>query len=119
MAMKQVVLSLLIATIASAQQPDNTERNKRDRDGTTMTAEKQGNSKADMDLLARIRRSITKDKTLSTTAHNVKIIVNEGHVWLRGPVPSEAERDRITALARQNTNGQNITSLLEVIKGEK
>jgi len=117
--MKHVVYSILFAAAVWAQQPDNTERNKRDRDGTTMTAEKQGNSKADTDLVARIRRSLTKDKTLSTTAKNIKIVVNEGHVWLRGPVPSETEKDRIIALAKQNTNEQNITSSLEVIKGEK
>ncbi len=119
MAMKHIAFSLLIATIGWAQQPDNTERNKRDRDGTTMTAEKQGNSKADTDLVAKIRRSITKDKTLSTTAQNVKIIVNEGHVWLRGPVPSEAERDRVIELAKQNSNEKAVTSFLEVVKGDK
>ncbi len=117
--MKQIVLSILIATAVAAQQPDNTERNKRDRDGTTMTAEKQGSSKADMDLVAKIRRSITQDKTLSTTAQNVKIIVNEGHVWLRGPVPTEAERDRVVALAKKIANDQNVTSFLEVLKGGK
>ena len=116
---KQFVLSLLIATVASAYQADNTERNKQDRAGTTMTAEKQGNSKADVELAAKIRRSIVQDDSLSVTAQNVKVIVNGGHVWLRGPVPTEAEKTRIIALAKKSASDPNVTSYLEVAKGDK
>ena len=119
MTMKQIVISILIAAAAVAQQPDNTGKNKRDRDGSTMTAEKQGSSKADTDLVAAIRRSITQDKTLSTNAHNVKVVVNGGFVWLRGPIPSEAEKDRVVAIAKKLAGDENVTSFLEVMKGDK
>ncbi len=118
MVMHQLALTLFIATALPAYQADNTERNKRDQDGTTMTAEKQGNSKPDVELAAKIRRSIVKDKSLSTTAHNIKVIVNEGKVWLRGPVKTEIEKDRIVELAKKSAGDQNVTNLLEVSKGD-
>jgi len=117
---KRVFLSIALTTALSAwQQPDNTEKNKRDRDGATMTAEKQGNSKSDVDLLARIRRAITKDGSMSTSARNVKIVVNSGQVWLRGPVASEAEKEQIGAAAKQLAGNANVNNLLEVTKGDK
>ena len=116
---KQVFLSLLIASAVTAFQADNTERNKRDRDGATMTAEKQGSGKEDIQLAARIRRAVLKDKSLSTNAHNVKIVVNEGQIWLRGPVSTEAEKDRVLALAKENAAGKTVKDFLEIAKGEK
>ena len=66
--------------------PDNTARNVRDRDGTTLTPGDQSESKADLALTQRIRQAIVADDSLSTTAHNVKIITSDGVVTLRGPV---------------------------------
>lgn len=71
---------------------DNTGVNKRDRDGGSPTADQQKNEKSDVDLTAEIRRAIVKDKSLSTNAHNVKIIVKDGAVTLRGPVASREEK---------------------------
>lgn len=71
---------------------DNTGVNKRDRDGGNPTADQQKNDKSDLDLTAEIRRAIVKDKSLSTNAHNVKIIVKDGAVTLRGPVASREEK---------------------------
>lgn len=113
----RICLSLALGAALFADQADNTRQNKRDREGTTMTADKQGNSKSDLQLLSKVRRAITKDKSLSTNAMNVKIIVNEGHVLLRGPVASEAEKDKVVAIAEQIA-GKNVTSELEV-KGDQ
>src|SRR6185295_4035996 len=119
MALRLSLLALLIASGLSAYQADNTERNKRDRDRTTVTPEKQGSSKADTEMVARIRRSITDNKSLSTNAHNVKIVVNEGHVWLRGPVANETEKNTVLAVAKEVAGEKNITSNLEITKGDK
>jgi osmotically-inducible protein OsmY len=70
---------------------DNTGINKRDRAGTEATADQQKNNKSDVAVTAEIRRAIMKDKTLSTNAHNVKIIVKNGNVTLKGPVGSQTE----------------------------
>lgn len=117
--MKQILLAIVVAAAAMAQQPDNTAVNKRDRNDSTMTAEKQGNSKADTELVAKVRRAITRDEAFSTTAKNIKIVANNGQVWLRGPVPTEAEKERLVAIARSIAGDQRVTSHLEVTKGDQ
>ena len=54
---------------------------------------------ADRQLTQKIRRSIMADKTLSTYAHNVKIISQDGVVTLKGPVRSDDELHTVMAKA--------------------
>src|SRR5687768_13853172 len=68
---------------------DNTDRNKRDRDNATLTPGDQGNTKEDIEVTRQIRRALMKDKSLSTTAKNIKIITKDGAVTLRGPVKTD------------------------------
>src|ERR1022692_300465 len=75
-----------------ATKADNTKVNERDRDKTEATADQQKENKSDRDLTKEIRRSIVKDKSLSTYAHNVKVISQNGAVTLKGPVRSEEEK---------------------------
>lgn len=82
-------------------EPDNTKVNKRDRDPGQVTADQQKADVTDRDLTAKIRRSIVNDKSLSTYAHNVKIITQNGVVTLKGPVRSQAEVDAILAKATE------------------
>jgi osmotically-inducible protein OsmY len=93
---------------------DNTERNVRDRQGDTLTAEDQGNSEADRTLTQRIRQAVVDDETLSTNAHNVKIITLNGVVTLRGPVASAQERNRIETMAVQIAGAGKVNNQLEV-----
>src|SRR5687767_11406684 len=86
------------AIISSAQTPpasrtpaDNTKVNKRDQHPSALTADQQKINADDQELTRSIRRSIMADKTLSTYAHNIKIIGRNGVVTLKGPVKSEAE----------------------------
>jgi hyperosmotically inducible periplasmic protein len=86
---------------AATQQPDNTSANKNTQGAPT--ADQQKETPADRDLAKKIRQSIVSDKSLSTYAHNVKVIVRDGNVALRGPVKSEDEKaaveSKATALA--------------------
>jgi osmotically-inducible protein OsmY len=68
----------------SQAQPDNTKVNKRDKNPDEATADQQKMNAADRNLTARIRKSVMADKTLSTYAHNVKIISQNGIVTLKG-----------------------------------
>ena len=43
--------------------------------------------------------AIHEDKSLSTYAHNIKIITQDGKVTLKGPVRSEDEKNNIAAKA--------------------
>jgi osmotically-inducible protein OsmY len=103
---------------AGASEPaaDNTGTNKRDRADRAVTADQQKNDKSDVELAAEIRRAVVDDKSLSTNAHNVKIIVVAGQVTLKGPVASQAEKATVEKLAREHVgHGKGrVTSELDV-----
>src|SRR3977135_2511199 len=65
--------------------PDNTKRNQRDRDKNSPTADNQKMNAADRELTKKIRAAIHDDKSLSTYAHNIKTIAQDGKVTLKGP----------------------------------
>jgi hyperosmotically inducible periplasmic protein len=90
---------------------DNTKRNKDQKDPS---AEQQKLSPADRDITQKIRKSIHEDKSLSTYAHNIKIIARDGKVTLRGPVRSEDEKNNIQAKAAEVVGQENVTNQLEI-----
>jgi len=94
--------------------PDNTGRNVRDRGGDTLTPGDQSESQADRTLTQEIRQAVVADKSLSTTAKNIKIITNNGVVTLRGPVKDSHEKEKIEAKAQQIAGTHNIDNQLEV-----
>ena len=75
--------------------PDNTAVNKRDRNSGEVTADQQKTNAADQDLTKKVRQSIMSDKSLSSDAHNIKIISQDGSVTLKGPVKSEDEKKTV------------------------
>ena len=82
-------------TTDPATKSDNTEMNKRDRNSGEATADQQKMNATDRDLTQRIRQSIMSDKSLSTYAHNIKIISQNGTVTLKGPVKSDDEKKNV------------------------
>jgi len=94
--------------------PDNTKMNQRDRNKTEPTADQQKENQADREIARKIRRSIVQDKALSTYAHNVKIITQDGMVTLKGPVRSEQEKTAVEAKAAEVAGADKVTSQLEV-----
>jgi osmotically-inducible protein OsmY len=93
---------------------DNTRRNVRDRDDQTLTPLNQGNSKADIETTAQIRKEIIAGKNMSVTARNVKIITNNGRVTLRGPVDTAEEKRLIGEIASKIATLENVDNQLEV-----
>jgi osmotically-inducible protein OsmY len=69
---------------------------------------------ADRATTQKIRQAIHQDKSLSTYAHNVKIITQNGMVTLRGPVRSDDEKSNIEAKAVTVAGQGNVTNQLEV-----
>lgn len=98
----------------TAKQPDNTRMNKRDKSQSERTADQAKNNASDRQLMARIRRDVTKDKTLSSYAHNVKIIAERGKVTLKGPVRSDDEKRTIEEYARKYAGDGNVTNELDI-----
>jgi hyperosmotically inducible protein len=104
MKIQRILLSALFcgSLLTYAQdppKPDNTKVNKQDRNAGQPTADQQKMNKADRDLSAQIRKSIMADKSLSTYAHNIKVISQDGVVTLKGPVHSDDEKKAIVAKA--------------------
>lgn len=118
----RLALSVLLsaAAMATAQDasqapaPDNTKVNSRDRQQAEPTADQQKENRSDRDITRDIRHSIMQDKSLSTYAHNVKIISENGMVTLKGPVRSEQEKSAIEAKAAEVAGKDHVNSQLEV-----
>ena len=110
------------AVLANAQAPtpspapDNTAVNKRDTQASEPTADQQHNDGTDLGITQQIRKSIMADKSLSTYAHNVKVIAQDGKVTLKGPVRSKAEKASIEAKAIEIVGHDNVTNELAVAR---
>ena len=127
---RNVVRSLLCSglllgagVVASAQEPttqqaspaaDNTKVNERDRSQNEPTADQQKDNRSDRDITQQIRQSLMKDKSLSTYAHNVKIVTQNGQVTLKGPVRSEDEKKAIETKASEVAGDGKVTSELNI-----
>lgn len=94
--------------------PNNTGVNARDRNAAAVTADQQSNSKGDIELTRKIRRSLENDPSLSVIAHNVKIISAAGNVTLRGPVNTAREKASIGAKAQEIAGADKVANELEV-----
>jgi hyperosmotically inducible periplasmic protein len=93
---------------------DNTKNNKGDQSADATTADKQKMNPADRDLTKKIRAALHSDSTLSTYAHNIKVISQDGKVTLKGPVRSENEKSAIEAKATEIAGQGNVTNQLTV-----
>jgi hyperosmotically inducible periplasmic protein len=95
--------------------PDNTDVNVRDRRGETLTTSgDEAEGAADRTLTQRIRQAIVADESLSTTAKNVKVMMINGVVTLRGPVNSLQEKGSIAATAQHIAGTNNVDNQLEI-----
>ena len=99
---------------AQQNAPDNTKTNQGDANKGATTADQQKMNAADRSITKEIRSSIMKDKSLSTYAHNIKIITQDGKVTLKGPVRSEDEKAAIESKAVAIAGATNVTDQLEV-----
>jgi hyperosmotically inducible protein len=84
-----------------------------DQDKAAPTADDQKNNKSDVETTAKIRKSIMEDKSLSSAAHNVKIVTQNGQVTLRGKVKTDADKEAVLAKARE-VAGTSVTDEVTV-----
>ena len=104
----------LAASAAAQTAPDNTKVNKRDRAEGALTADQQKESPADRELAKKIRAALTDDDTLSTYAQNVKVIVRDGHVTLKGPVRTSAEKTAVAKKTIEIAGKDHVTNSLSI-----
>jgi osmotically-inducible protein OsmY len=98
------------ASPPSSTAPDNSSRNK----NQNKTADNQKESSSDREMTQKIRQAIVADKSLSTYAHNVKIITQGGQVTLKGPVRNESEKDTIASKAADVAGTDKVNNQLTV-----
>ncbi len=91
--------------------PDNTKTNK---DQAGPTADQQKTNPSDQAVTQKIRKAIHEDQSLSSYAHNIKVITQDGKVTLRGPVRSEEEKNNLEAKAVSVAGQGNVTNQLDV-----
>lgn len=101
---------MLVQIMAHAQAPDNTANNKQH----DVTADQQSNTQADLAITQKIRKALIADKSLSTYAHNVKIITVNGVVTLKGPVKTEDEKQKVGSKAGEVVDLSKIDNQLTV-----
>jgi hyperosmotically inducible periplasmic protein len=111
--------SLGCAALGNAQEaqqsaPDNSKTNQRDRDNAAATADRRTISAEDRKLTRKFRAAVTADKSLSTYAHNVKIIARDGKVALKGPVRSDHEKTGLLSKATAMAGEENVTDEMDV-----
>ena len=99
-------------------EPDNTKKNLPTHHHDANRADQQSNSSNDVELTRKIRQSLMQDKSLSTYAHNVKIITRNGVVELKGPVRSQSEKEAVEAKATEIAGASKVKNELTV-KAEK
>jgi hyperosmotically inducible periplasmic protein len=100
--------------LAAGSAVDNTQRNVRDKDGTTLTPDDQKGDKKDVKITTKIRKALVNYKTLSINAQNVKIITSNRVVTLRGPVENADESMAIEKIAKKTRGVLRVDNQLEL-----
>ena len=103
-------LALSIVSVFAQTPADNTKVNTRDRAKGAVTADQQKENATDRDLARKIRRALLQDKSLSSYAHNVKVIAQGGQVTLKGPVRSDREKQTVEAKAVEVAGAGHVTN---------
>ena len=93
---------------------DNSKVNARDRAKGAVTADQQKENATDRTLVKKIRRSLMNDKSLSTYAHNVKVVSQGGQVTLKGPVRSAEEKRSVEAKAVEIAGAGRVTNEISI-----
>ena len=100
-------------TLAVNSELENTERNVRDRGDAKLTPENQKETPHDVKITKAIRKAIVKQDSLSTDAHNAKIVSRNGVVIPRGPVENSAEKTKLQSIAKKIRGVKQVDNQLE------
>ena len=97
---------------------DNTKVNERDGNLDTNLPTDQPNNRADLELASAVRKAIEDDSSLSTLAHNVKLVASGGVVSLRGPVANPGEKARVHDIARRVAGVKRVDDQLDIKRNQ-
>jgi SH3 domain-containing YSC84-like protein 1 len=109
-----VVVSAKSQQRITAQDAANPANNQPDQMAAAPTTDQHDNGKSDLQLTASIRRSIVADGSLSTNAHNVKIVVQNGVATLKGRVHTQDEKAAIEGKAAAVVGQDHVIDQMEI-----
>jgi hyperosmotically inducible protein len=101
-------------TSVKSPSADNTSMNQRDKSADAVKVTDQPNNSADIHVAAAVRKAIVDDKSLSTLAHNVKLVAANGTVTLRGPVNSSSEKAKVGQIVASISGVSSVDNQLDV-----
>ena len=101
----------LIGFAQQAPAPDNTKVNAQ---ADQNTADKQSNAASDRALTQQVRKAIMQDKSMSSYAHNLKVVTQNGQVTLSGPVRTDEEKQAIIQKAAEIAGQDRIVDQISV-----
>ena len=102
-------VSALVVPAGFAQSADNSSQNFH-----STTADIHATANSDRMTTAQIRRALIADKSLSLGAHNIRIIVQNGSITLKGSVKSEEEKQKVLADASSAAGSGSLTDQLTI-----
>jgi osmotically-inducible protein OsmY len=101
----------LVGFAQQAPAPDNSKANAQ---ADQNTADKQSNAASDRALTQQVRKAIMQDKSMSTYAHNVKVVTQNGQVTLSGPVRTDDEKQSIVQKAAEVAGQDHVVDQISV-----
>ncbi len=101
-------------SVENSERVDNTGRNVRDRDLTTITPGDQPENEKDRMIIKEIRQRIVADDSMSFNGKNVKIVSKNGNVILRGVVENNQEKGNIEKIASSVAGVGGVKNELEI-----
>jgi len=81
---------------------------------TGVTASDQPENDADRKVVQDVRKALTSDDSLSTSAQNVTVVSANGKITLRGSVKDQSEKQKIQDKAMQVAGVTNVDNQLTV-----
>ena len=114
-------LSLLAAPVLGhqdPQQPDSYSSTPNTQPAPP-TSDKPKVTPSDRAIAEKIRRAIYPDKTLSTIARQIKVVVQDGKVTLQGSVRSGEERNTIFTKAVAVAGEGNVINKIEITPSKR
>jgi osmotically-inducible protein OsmY len=106
------------ANTSGQSAPDNTKANAHRRANSQTNADQQSENNSDRAITEQVRKAIVKNKAVSSYAHNVKIITQNGQVTLAGPVHSAEEKRALEDAAVSVVGAGNVKNELQLAPKE-
>lgn len=107
----RIILALMLGMSGSIIQAQEQENGQSRLKNQEPSAEQREENALARTRSKNIRRAISQDKSISSFAHNIRVIRSwKGTVTLKGPVNSEEERQSVEAKAAEIAGPDNINS---------